>query len=201
MPRLYLSPTDAPNAFAAGRNHRRAAICCTSGLVDRLDQDELRAVLAHELMHIKNRDALFASVVSVLAGMITGLAEAAMIVALFFSGTDDDERPNPVVLLALTLLAPIAAAMIQLAISRGREYEADAAAARLTGRPEALSMALRKIDQGTRQWPLPPEQMLVNTGHLMIVNPFRADGVARIFSTHPPIQDRIARLESMVGYL
>jgi heat shock protein HtpX len=194
MPRLYLIPSPSPNAFATGRSPRHAAVAVTEGILRIMDQEELEGVLAHELSHVLNRDVLVSTVAATIAGAISMLANMAQW-SLIFGGRDDDERgTNPIALIATIIFAPLAAMLIQLAVSRSREYGADATGALLTRKPRGLASALAKLHQASQVVPM---QANPATSHLFIVNPLSARGFANLFSTHPPVEERIARLRAM----
>jgi heat shock protein HtpX len=190
MPRLYMIPQDQPNAFATGRSPKHAAVAVTRGITKLLSEDELRGVLAHELAHVRNRDILITSFASAIGGAITYLGY----MLLWFGGEDDESPLGLIASLALVLLAPIAATIIQLAISRQREYSADATGAEISGNPESLASALLRLEEGAKAIPMQVNQA---AEPLYIVKPFRGGGLASLFSTHPPIEERVRRLRQM----
>jgi heat shock protein HtpX len=193
VPRIYMSSAIQPNAFATGRNRRHAAICCTEGILQILDPAELRAVLGHELSHIQSRDILVSTVAAGTATVITFLSVFAWLLP-FGRGAERLFK-----LLFMMVLGPLAAFLIHLSVTRAREYQADAAGSLLTGDPLALARALRKIELGTVAHPLRASGQLAAAGHLMIVGPFRTTGLGRLFTTHPPVAERVRRLESLAG--
>jgi heat shock protein HtpX len=196
MPPVYLIPTETPNAFATGRSPEHAAVAVTEGILRILDDEELEGVLAHELSHVKNRDVLISTIAATLAGAITMLAHMAQWAAMFGGGRSDDEERggNPIALVLMAVLAPIAALLVQLAVSRAREYQADATGARLAGRPWGLASALEKLQAAQQVAPMAANPA---TAHLFIVNPLSGQSLMNLFSTHPPLEERIARLRAM----
>jgi heat shock protein HtpX len=195
MPRVYIIPGDTPNAFATGRNPQHAAVAVTEGIMKTLGEDELEGVIAHELAHIKHRDILTATIVASMAGAITFIARMAMYASIFAGGSRDRDDSNPVGEILLLILAPIAAMLIQFAVSRSREFAADEGGAAISGRPLSLANALKKLERGVER--IPMHNAGTSTAHLFIVNPLRGGGLTKWFSTHPPTSERIARLESI----
>jgi len=199
VPKVYLIDSDQPNAFATGRNPQNAAVAATSGLMRRLSRDEVRAVLAHELGHVRNRDSLTMTITAVLAGAIGMLAQSIFFLGAF-GGRDDRNSPlGGIGALLVMILAPIAAMLVQMAISRSREYEADRAGAELSGDPRALASALHKISHGAAEIPNPRAEQNPASAHLFIINPLHGSGADNLFSTHPSTENRIARLLEMEG--
>jgi heat shock protein HtpX len=195
MPRVYLIPSEQPNAFATGRSPEHAVVAVTEGIMRILDNDELEGVLAHELAHVTNRDVLISTIAATLAGAITYLAHMAQWAAFFGGGRHDDEdAPSPIAMMLMAMVAPIAAMLVQLAVSRSREFQADATGARLAGRTWGLSKALEKLEIAKHAVPMDANPA---TAHLFIVNPLSGHALMKLFSTHPPIEERIARLRAM----
>ena len=197
-PGIYLIPSQTPNAFATGRNPRHAVVAVTQGILGLLSDEELKGVLGHELSHVRHRDILISSIAATIAGAISMLSSMARW-ALMFGGSRRDRREeggvNPLVLLVMAIVAPIAAILIQLAVSRSREYDADKGGAELSGNPLCLAGALKKLEVGVQR--IPMAEATPTTAHLFIVNPLRAGALTKLFSTHPPIEERIERLERM----
>ena len=196
MPKVYIIHEDQPNAFATGRNPDNAAVAATTGILQMLSARELRGVMAHELAHVKHRDILISTISATMAGAISALANFAM----FFGGRDENGRPgNPIASIAVALLAPLAASLIQMAISRAREFEADRGGAEIAGDPHALADALLKIDAFARGIPMPTAEAHPETGQMMIMNPLSGGGLRGLFSTHPATEERVARLRALAA--
>ena len=197
MPRVYLVPSETPNAFATGRNPQHAVVAVTEGIMRILDEEELEGVLAHELSHVKNRDVLISTIAATLAGAITYLAHMAQWAAMFGGRSRDDEEggSNPIAMILLAILAPIAALLVQMAVSRSREFQADATGAKVAGRSFGLAKALEKLQMANQAMPM--ADATPATAHLFIVNPLSGETLMRLFSTHPPLEERIARLRAM----
>jgi len=194
MPKVYIIPDMSPNAFATGRNPKHAAVAATEGIMQLLSEEELSGVMAHELAHVSHRDILIGTIAATVAGAISYLAQMAQWAMIFGGRHDDDEGGSPVAAIVMMIVAPIAAMLIQMAISRSREYAADEGGARLQGNPHALANALRKLHNGAQAIPM---HATPATSHMMIVNPFSGGAMMKLFSTHPPVEERIARLEAM----
>lgn len=197
-PRVYIIENDTPNAFATGRNPKHAAVAATRGIMQLLDERELRGVVGHELSHVRNHDILINTMVATVAGAITMIAWMLQWSLIFGGGRRDRNNPlGMIAMLATIILAPLAATLIRLAISRSREYEADASGARLVHDPDALASALEKLHMGVQRQPMADSAVTEATAHMYIVNPLKAEGLATLFSTHPPIAERVARLHRM----
>jgi heat shock protein HtpX len=198
MPKVYIIPEASPNAFATGRNPHHAAVAATQGLLQTMNEEELEGVIAHELSHVGNRDILISTIAATIAGAIMIFARMAQWAAIFGGGSRDDREGggNPLALLLVAILGSVAAVMLQAAISRSREYQADASGANLSGNPMGLAHALGQLQRATQRVPMNANPA---TAHMFIVNPFKGGGLLRMFSTHPPVEERIARLEKMAG--
>jgi heat shock protein HtpX len=195
MPKVYIVDEDQPNAFATGRNPEHAAVAATTGILRILSREELEGVLAHELAHVKHRDILISTIAATIAGAISYLAQMAQW-AMIFGGRRDDEDSSPVATIVMMIVAPIAAMLVQMAISRSREFSADEGGAEISGNPMSLANALKKLDMASKQIPMNANPA---TAHMFIVNPLSAGMLMKLFSTHPPMEERIARLVAMRG--
>ncbi len=196
MPKVYIIPSESPNAFATGRNPNHAAVAATEGILRILTPEELAGVMAHELTHVQNRDILISTIAATIAGAISMLGNMLQWATIFGGRNDEDEGGGLIGGLAMAIIAPIAAMLIQMAVSRSREYLADEGGARICGNPLSLANALRKLDSASRM--LPMTEARPATAHMFIVNPLTGGGLLKLFSTHPPMEERIARLEAMV---
>ena len=195
MPKVYVIPGMTPNAFATGRNPTHAAVAATEGILNILNDEELEGVMAHELAHVGNRDILISTIIATIAGAISYLAQMAQFAAMFGSHRNrDEEGGNPIVMIAMAIIAPIAAMLIQMAVSRSREYQADESGARICRKPLALASALKKLHMGAANIPMNANPA---TAHMFIVNPLTGGGLMSLFSTHPPMEERVARLEAL----
>jgi heat shock protein HtpX len=194
MPKVYVINTETPNAFATGRGPSRASVAATVGILRLLSEEELEGVMAHELAHVKNRDTLISTIAATLGGAVTMLARIAMFSG---GGRNRDNKLQMIGTILMVILAPLVAAMIQMAVSRSREYGADEAGAYMCGNPGALAGALMKLQNGVIRSPMPENMGSPATSHLFIVNPFRGDAIAKLFSTHPPTEERVRRLRAM----
>jgi len=194
MPKVYVMQKEQPNAFATGRNPKHAAVAVTTGIMRILSREELQGVIGHELAHIKHRDILISTIAATIAGAVSYLAQMAQWAMIFGGRGDDEEGGNPIAAIIMIIVGPIAALIVQMAISRSREYAADEGGARLAGNPRYLAGALRKLHMASQKIPMNANPA---TSHMFIVNPLSGGGILRLFSTHPPIEERIARLESM----
>lgn len=197
MPKVYIVDNPTPNAFATGRNPEHASIAVTSGILSRLNHEELTGVLAHEMSHVTHRDTLISVIAATLAGAISGIANMFMWTSAY--GGSEEHRPNPIAAILMMMLAPMAAGLVQMAVSRSREYEADAGGAELCGHPLWLASALGKLEQANRQGQFQQADAHPTTAHLFIVNPLSSERLTSLFATHPPIADRIKRLQEMAG--
>ena len=197
MPKVYTLPQSTPNAFATGRNPEHAVVAATEGIMQILSRDELKGVMAHEMSHVMHRDILVGSIAATIAGAIAYLAHMAQWSAIFGGFGGDEEDSNPIALIALAIIAPMAAMLVQMAISRSREYEADKGGAKLCGNPLSLANALRKLENANKAKPMP--RVNEATAHMFIVNPLSSSSVAGLFTTHPPMAERIRRLEAMAN--
>jgi heat shock protein HtpX len=197
MPKVFTLPQTTPNAFATGRNPEHAVVAATEGILNILSRDELKGVMAHEMSHVMHRDILIGSIAATIAGAIAYLAHMAQWAAIFGGFGRDNEDNNPIALIALAIIAPMAAMLVQMAISRSREFEADKGGAKLCGNPLSLASALRKLENANQTMPM--RRVNEATAHMFIVNPLRGGGVTALFTTHPPMAERIRRLEEMAG--
>ena len=195
MPKVYVIENPTPNAFATGRNPKHAAVAVTTGILNLLSTEELTGVIAHELSHIRNRDILIGTIAATFAGAITMLIDMARWTMFLGGGSSDDDRPHPAFFLLMTILGPIAAMLIQMAVSRSREYQADEGGARLCGNPRWLARALVKLEKGAETMPMDAKPA---TAHMFIVNPLRGGGFVNLFRTHPSTEDRVRRLEALI---